>query len=79
MVNVAVSGSVTVMLDGCVVIVGGTGAAATVSVAGLLVTLPAVFVALHVNWAPVSASVVGGVAYEALVAPAMSTPSLCHW
>src|SRR5437879_9106485 len=43
------------VLAGCVVIVGATGAGFTVSVATLLVTLPAVLLTTTVNCAPSSA------------------------
>jgi hypothetical protein len=52
--------------------------AATVSVAGLLVTLPVPFVTVTVNCAPLSAEVVAGVVYEADVAPLMAAPPLFH-
>jgi hypothetical protein len=53
-------------------------AADTVSVAGLLVTLPAAFVTVTVNCAPLSADAVAGVVYEAEVAPLMATPPFFH-
>jgi hypothetical protein len=59
--NVAVCPSVTVRLAGWLVIVGATGAAFTVSVAALLVALPAELLTTTVNCAPLSAVVVGGV------------------
>ena len=57
----AVWPAVTVWLAGCAVIEGATGAALTVSVAGLLVTLPAVLLTTTVNSAPLSELVVAGV------------------
>src|SRR5207302_10781754 len=47
--NVAVCPTVTVWLAGWVVIEGATAAALTVSVAALLVTLPAVLLTMTVN------------------------------
>src|SRR5260221_551025 len=60
-VNVAVCPAVTVWLAGCVVIDGATAAALTVSVAALLVTLPAELLTTTVNCAPLSELVVAGV------------------
>ena len=59
--NVAVWPVVTVWLTGCVVIVGATAAALTVSVAAVLVALPAVLVTTTVNVVPLSPLVVAGV------------------
>jgi hypothetical protein len=59
--NLAVCPAVTVWFAGCVVIVGATGAAFTVSVADALVTVPAVFVTTTRKVAPLSAVVVTGV------------------
>ena len=59
--NVAVCPAVIVTLDGCVVIEGATGAGLTVSVAALLVTLPAELLTTTVNCAPLSAVVSAGV------------------
>jgi len=53
--------AVTVWLAGWVVIEGASGAALTVRVAALLVTLPAVLLTTTVNWAPLSEVVVAGV------------------
>jgi hypothetical protein len=53
-VNLAVCPAVTVWLTGCVVIAGATAAAFTVSVAALLVTVPAVFVTTTRNVEPLS-------------------------
>ena len=57
----AVWPAVTVWLAGGVVIVGATGAGFTVSVAALLVTVPAVFVTTTSNVDPLSELVVTGV------------------
>jgi hypothetical protein len=61
-VNVAVCPAVTVWLTGCVVIVGDAGAGFTVSVAAVLVAVPAVFVTTTVNVDPLSEVAVAGVA-----------------
>jgi len=60
-VNAAVCPAVTVWFAGGVVIVGATGAGFTVSVAAVLVTVPAVFVTTTSNVDPLSAVVVTGV------------------
>jgi len=60
-VNVAVCPAVTVWFTGCVVIVGATRAGFTVSVAAVLVTVPAVFVTTTANADPLSDIVVAGV------------------
>jgi len=57
----AVWPAVTVWLAGWVVIEGATGAALTVRVAALLVTLPAVLLTSTVKSAPLSELVVAGV------------------
>ena len=57
----AVCPAVTVWLAGWVVIEGATGAAFTVRLAALLVTLPAVLLTTTVNSAPLSELVVAGV------------------
>ena len=59
--NVAVCPAVTVWFTGCVVIVGATGAGFTVSVAALLVTVPAVLFTTTEKVAPLSVVVVTGV------------------
>ncbi|MGH7749952.1 MAG: hypothetical protein ACREQ5_35060 [Candidatus Dormibacteria bacterium] len=59
--NIAVCPAVTVWFTGCVVIVGATVAAVTVSVAALLVALPAVFVTTTSNVDPLSVVAVAGV------------------
>jgi hypothetical protein len=76
--NVAVCPAVTVMLAGCVVIVGATADAFTVSVAVPLVTDPAVLVIVTLKTAPVSAVVVAGVVYVEEVAPAIAVPFFFH-
>ena len=60
-VNVAVCPEVTVWFPGCVLIVGATAPAFTVSVAAALVTVPAVLLTTTRNVAPLSAVVVAGV------------------
>jgi hypothetical protein len=57
----AVCPEVTVRLAGSVVIEGATAAGFTVSVAALLVTLPAELLTTTVNCAPLSELLVGGV------------------
>jgi len=59
--KVAFCPAVTVWLVGCVVIEGATSVAFTVSVAVLVVTLPAELLTTTVNCAPLSAVVVAGV------------------
>jgi hypothetical protein len=76
--KVAVCPAVTVWLAGCVVNDGATVAALTVSVALLLVALPATFVTTTLNNAPLSEMVVAGVVYEVEVAPLMFTPLFLH-
>ena len=44
----------------------------------LLVTLPATLLTVTVKTAPLSAAVVGGVVYDALVAPVMLMPFFIH-
>ena len=60
-VNVAICPTVTVWFAGCVVIKGATAPALTVSVAALLVTLPAVLLTTTTNCAPLSEEVVAAV------------------
>ena len=57
----AVWPAVTLWLAGCMVIEGATGAALTVRVAALLVTLPTVLLTTTVKSAPLSEPVVAGV------------------
>jgi len=61
------------------VIDGGVAGGFTVNVALLLVTLPALLLTVTAKRAPSSAIVVGGVVYDALVAPAMFAPFFAHW
>jgi len=74
--NVAACPSVTVIFDGSVVIVGGTGF--TRSTADELVALPYAFVTTHRNAMPLSVSAAAGVVYAGFVAPAIVTLFLCH-
>jgi hypothetical protein len=60
-VNIAVCPAVTVWFIGCVVIVGATWAAFTVSVAALLVAVPALLLTTTSNVEPLSEVVVAGV------------------
>ena len=60
-VNVAVAGAVTVAFIGWVVIVGVAGVGFTVSVAAVLVTVPAELVTTHSYCVPLLAVVVAGV------------------
>ena len=60
-VNVAACPTVTLWLAGCVVIDGAAGFGLTVSVAALLVTLPAAFVITTRKDVPLSEVVVAGV------------------
>jgi hypothetical protein len=60
-VNVAVCPAVTVWFAGCVVIAGATGAAFTVSVAAVLVAVPAVLLTTTANVDPLSEVAVAGV------------------
>jgi len=59
--KVAVWPAVTVMLAGCVVMLGATGAAFTVRVAEELVALFTELVTTTANFSPLSPVVVGGV------------------
>ena len=77
-VKVAVWPAVTVWLTGCVVMDGPTGAAETVRVAALLVTLPVLLLTVTVNWVPLSDDVVAGVVYVEEVAPLIAVPFFCH-
>jgi hypothetical protein len=60
-VKVAACPAVTLLLSGCDVMDGATGAAVTVSVAALLVALPAESLTVTVNDAPLSEFVAAGV------------------
>jgi hypothetical protein len=57
-VNVAACPAVTIWFAGCVVIVGATGAGFTVSVAALLVAVPALLLTTTSNVDPLSELVV---------------------
>ena len=58
---------------------GGAGEELTVRTAGLLVAVPAELDTTTRKLAPLSASVVAGVVYDAATAPAIGEPFLCHW
>jgi hypothetical protein len=75
----AVCPAVTSALTGCVVIDGATPAALSVSVAALLVALPALLVTTTINRDPLSELVPAGVVYVEEVAPPMAVPFFCHW
>jgi hypothetical protein len=75
----AVCPAVTSALTGCVVIDGATPAALSVSVAALLVALPALLVTTTLNREPLSELVLAGVVYVEEVAPLMAVPFFCHW
>ena len=78
--KVAVCPAVTSALTGCVVMDGATAlAAATLRVAVLLVTLPALLVTTTVKSGRLAETVVGGVVYDEEVAPLTADPSFCHW
>jgi hypothetical protein len=77
--KVAVWPAVTSALTGCVVIDGATPAALSVSVAALLVALPALLATTTLNSEPLSELVVAGVVYVEDVAPLMAVPFFCHW
>jgi len=77
--KVAVCPAVTSALTGCVVIDGATPTALSVSVAALLVALPALLVTTTLNSEPLSELVVAGVVYVEEVAPLMAVPFFCHW
>ena len=67
-----------VWLAGCVVIAGATVALVTVSIAALLVALPAVLVTTAVNCALLSVVVSAGVVYVDDVAPLIAVPFFFH-
>lgn len=77
-VKVAVCPAVTLLLTGCAVMDGATGAAVTVRVAALLVALPAASLTVTVNDAPLSVFVAAGVVYDAEVAPAIAIAFFFH-
>jgi hypothetical protein len=74
----AICPAVTSALTGCVVIDGATPAALSVSVAALLVALPALLVTITLNRAPLSELVLAGVVYVEEVAPLRAVPFFCH-
>src|SRR5437867_13047311 len=76
--NVAVCPAVTVWFAGCVVIVGATAAAFTVSVAALLVTVPAALLATTPNVEPLSAVVRLEEGRVGEVCRSLSPPFHCH-
>ena len=76
-VGVSVGVTVGVGVGVAVAVVVGVGVGVpevTVSIALLLVTLPAILPTTTAKSEPLSAAVVGGVVYDALVAPGMLTP-----
>src|SRR5438094_667167 len=75
-VNVAVCPAVTVWLTGCVVIVGATAAAFTVSVVVLTVAVLALVRTITSNLAPLSAIFLASVVYFADRASEVHTPVL---
>src|SRR5260370_603811 len=78
-VNVAVCPAVTVWFAGCVVIAGATAAALTVSVAAVLVTVPALLLTTTVNCSPLCEVVLAAVVYvAAFAAPLIGEPFICH-
>lgn len=77
-VNDAVFPAITDWLAGCVVIAGAVVALVTVSVAALLVALPALLLTATVNFALLSAAVSAGVVYVDEVAPLIAAPFLLH-
>ena len=76
--KVAVCPAVTDWFAGCVLMIGAVAAGFTVSVAELLVALPAVFVTTTLNSAPLSVVAVVGVVYLDDVAPAMAVVPFIH-
>jgi hypothetical protein len=77
--KVAVCPAVTSALTGCVVIDGAKPAVLSVSVAALLVALPALLVTTTINSEPLSELVVAGVVYVEEVAPLTAFPFFRHW
>ena len=69
----------TLLLTGCVVMDGATGATVTVRLAALLVTLPVLLLTVTVNEAPLSEVDVAAVVYDAEVAPLIAAPFFFHW
>ena len=77
-INCWLAAVATVALLGDTVIVIAV-AVATLRVAALLVTLPALLVTTAVNSARLSEDVVGGVVYAEEVAPLITVPFFRHW
>jgi hypothetical protein len=77
--KVAVWPDATVLLEGCIVMVGATEEVVTVSIAGVLVKGPAASLRVTVKDAPLSERVVGGVVKVEDVAPLIGMPFLLHW
>ena len=69
----------TLIVAGCTAIVGAIAVELTERVAGALVKLLTLFATVTVKFAPLSPLVVGGVVYDADVAPPMGRPFLFHW
>jgi len=78
-VNEAVFPAITVWLAGCVVMAGATAAVVTVSMAALLVELPAALLTSAVNCALLSAIVSAGVVNVEEIAPLIAAPFFFHW
>lgn len=78
-VNDAVFPATIVWLAGCVVIDGATTGIVTISVAGLLLAVPALLLTATENAALLSAVVSAGVVYVEEVAPLSIAPFLLHW
>ena len=68
--------SVTAWVNGCRVT---AGAEVTIRIAELLTLVPAGFKTTIRKDEPLSVEVTGGVVYDKLFAPGISTPFFCHW
>jgi hypothetical protein len=77
-VNCWVAPAVTVMLFGDTAIATPVPGA-TLRVAVLLVTLPALLLTTTVKSGRMAETVVGGVVYDEEFAPLIADPSFCHW
>ena len=77
-VNCWVAPAVTVVLFGDSAIARPVPGA-TLRVAVLLVTLPALLLTITVKSGRMAETVVGGVVYDEEFAPLITDPSLCHW
>jgi hypothetical protein len=75
----AVLPATTVWLAGCVEMEGATAGLFTISIAALLVALPAVLLTATANFALLSAVVSAGVVYVDEIAPLIIAPFLLHW